>query len=84
MQVYDVLPFQVGPFLQSGLVPLVLAPIWVLYGYLQPLLDNLWPGVSLLHRSPANGAEQGLQIFSIHPMPEVCAMFGEQRRMIIT
>ena len=48
MQVYDALPFHVGPFLQSGLVPLVLAPIWVLYAYLQPLLDNLWPGVSLI------------------------------------
>ena len=47
MQVYDVLQFQVGPFLQSGLVPVVLAPIWVLYVYLQPLMDNLWPGVSL-------------------------------------
>lgn len=39
-QVYDVLPFSVGPFLQSWLVPLVLAPIWVLYGYLYPLLDS--------------------------------------------
>lgn len=47
LQVYDVLPFKVGPFLQSGLVPLVLAPIWVLYVYLQPLMDNVWPGVSL-------------------------------------
>lgn len=37
---YDVLPFSVGPFLQSWLVPLVLAPIWVLYGYLYPLLDT--------------------------------------------
>ena len=45
------LQFQVGPFLQSGLVPVVLAPIWVLYVYLQPLMDNLWPGVSLA--SPA-------------------------------
>ena len=39
-------PFQVGPFLQSGLVPIVLAPIWVLYVYLQPLMDNFWPGVN--------------------------------------
>ena len=46
MQVFDVWPFQVGPFLQSGLVPIVLAPIWVLYVYLQPLMDNFWPGVS--------------------------------------
>ena len=46
MQVFDVWPFQVGPFLQSGLVPIVLAPIWVLYVYLQPLMDNYWPGVS--------------------------------------
>lgn len=40
LPVYDVLPFSVGPFLQSWLVPLVLAPIWVLYGYLYPLLDS--------------------------------------------
>ncbi|EIE21281.1 hypothetical protein COCSUDRAFT_43577 [Coccomyxa subellipsoidea C-169] len=40
LPVYDVLPFKVGPFYQSGLVPLVLAPIWVLYGYLYPLLDS--------------------------------------------
>ena len=46
MQVFDVWPFQIGPFLQSGLVPIVLAPIWVLYVYLQPLMDNFWPGVS--------------------------------------
>lgn len=46
VQVYDVWPFTVGPFIQSGLVPLVLAPIWVLYVYLQPFMDNLWPGVS--------------------------------------
>jgi hypothetical protein len=39
---YDVLPFKVGPFLESGLVPLVLAPIWVLYGYLYPLLDKFF------------------------------------------
>ncbi|KAK9803687.1 hypothetical protein WJX72_012204 [[Myrmecia] bisecta] len=40
LPVYDVLPFKVGPFLESGLVPGMLAPIWVLYAYLQPLLDE--------------------------------------------
>ena len=64
VQVYDVLPFQVGPFLQSGLVPLVLAPIWVLYEYLQPLLDNLWPGVSLSHRCPAEWCHLADQLCS--------------------
>ncbi|KAK9845425.1 hypothetical protein WJX81_006137 [Elliptochloris bilobata] len=39
---YDVLQFKVGPALQSGVIPLVLAPIWLLYGYLQPLLDTMF------------------------------------------
>ena len=39
---YDVLPFKIGPFLESGLVPIVLAPIWILYGYLYPLLDEFF------------------------------------------
>ena len=47
VQVYDVWAFQIGPILQSGLVPIVLAPIWVLYVYLQPFMDELWQGVSL-------------------------------------
>lgn len=42
MQIYDVWPIKIGPFLESGLVPLVLAPIWVLYGYLYPLLDEVF------------------------------------------
>ena len=42
LQVYDVWPIKIGPFLESGLVPLVLAPIWVLYGYLYPLLDQVF------------------------------------------
>lgn len=41
-QVYDVWPFKIGPFLESGLVPFLLAPIWVLYGYLTPLLDEFF------------------------------------------
>ena len=66
LQVYDVLPFKVGPFLQSGLVPLVLAPIWVLYVYLQPLMDNIWPGVSLHLPWPESVAEkQALDILGI-------------------
>lgn len=40
LPVYDVLPFKVGPFLESGLVPLVLAPIWLSYGYLAPVIDQ--------------------------------------------
>jgi hypothetical protein len=47
LQVYDVLTFSVGPFLESGLVPLVLAPIWVLYGYLYPLLDEYFDDESI-------------------------------------
>ena len=51
---YDVLPFvvdtPVGPMVQAGIIPLVLAPIWVLYGYLQPLLDEVFANdVSLMH-----------------------------------
>ena len=46
LPVYDVLPFvvdtPVGPMVQAGIIPLVLAPIWVLYGYLQPLLDEVF------------------------------------------
>ena len=41
-QVYDVWPIKVGPFLESGLVPFLLAPIWLLYGYLYPLLDEFF------------------------------------------
>ena len=37
-------PIKIGPFLESGLVPLVLAPIWVLYSYLYPLLDEVFAG----------------------------------------
>lgn len=37
---FDVGEFMVGPFVQSWLVPFVLAPIWLLYGYLQPVLDE--------------------------------------------
>ena len=33
------LQFKIGPAIESGVIPLVLAPIWLLYGYLQPLLD---------------------------------------------
>lgn len=40
LQVYDVWPIKIGPFFESGLVPLVLAPIWLLYGYLAPVLDQ--------------------------------------------
>ena len=36
------LQFQVGPALESGVIPLVLAPIWLLYGYLTPLLDTVF------------------------------------------
>ena len=54
LPVYDVLPFvvdtPVGPMVQAGIIPLVLAPIWVLYGYLQPLLDEVFANdVSLMH-----------------------------------
>eukprot|EP00891_Asterochloris_glomerata_P006560 jgi/Astpho2/6560/Aster-x1382 len=46
LPVYDVLPFVVdtplGPMVQAGIIPLVLVPIWVLYGYLQPLLDEVF------------------------------------------
>ena len=41
-QKYDVLQFKVGPALESGVIPLVLAPIWLLYGYLTPLLDTVF------------------------------------------
>ena len=51
---YDVLPFVVdtplGPMVQAGIIPLVLVPIWVLYGYLQPLLDEVFADdVSHMH-----------------------------------
>ena len=36
------LQFKVGPALESGVIPLVLAPIWLLYGYLTPLLDTVF------------------------------------------
>ena len=36
------LQFQIGPALESGIIPVVLAPIWLLYGYLQPLLDTVF------------------------------------------
>ena len=36
------LQFKVGPALESGIIPVVLAPIWLLYGYLQPLLDTVF------------------------------------------
>ena len=54
LPVYDVLPFVVdtplGPMVQAGIIPLVLAPIWVLYGYLQPLLDEVFADdVSFTH-----------------------------------
>jgi len=39
-QKYDVLQFKVGPALESGIIPVVLAPIWLLYGYVQPLVDT--------------------------------------------
>ena len=41
LQVYHYLNFNIGPFLNSGLVPILLAPIWVLYGWLYPILDEL-------------------------------------------
>lgn len=82
MQVYDVLPFQVGPFLQSGLVPLVLAPIWVLYAYLQPLLDNLWPGVGFLHWSPAAVWQSKGCRPPLFSQCMTCAMFIGQRCMV--
>lgn len=40
LPVYDVWAFKVGPALQSGLIPIVLAPIWVAYTYLTVLLDE--------------------------------------------
>ena len=42
LQVYDLWPIKIGPFLESGVVPIVLAPIWLLYGYLYPLLDEVF------------------------------------------
>ena len=39
-QMYDVLPFKVGPFLESGLVPLLLATIWLSYAYLALVIDQ--------------------------------------------
>lgn len=36
---YDVWAFKVGPFLEAGTIPLLLAPIWLLYAYLVPLAD---------------------------------------------
>ncbi len=42
VQIYDLWPIKIGPFLESGVVPLVLAPIWLLYGYLYPLLDEVF------------------------------------------
>ena len=44
---YDVWPIKIGPFLESGLVPLVLAPIWLSYGYLYPLLDKFFGGKAI-------------------------------------
>ena len=35
-------PIKIGPFLESGLVPFLLAPIWLLYGYLTPVLDEVF------------------------------------------
>jgi len=42
LPIYDLWPIKIGPFLESGVVPLVLAPIWLLYGYLYPLLDEVF------------------------------------------
>lgn len=42
LPIYDLWPIKIGPFLESGVVPIVLAPIWVLYGYLYPLLDEVF------------------------------------------
>ena len=44
LQEFDLWPIKIGPFYESGVVPLVLAPIWVLYGYLYPLLDEVYAG----------------------------------------
>lgn len=48
-QVYDLWPFKIGPFLESGTVPLLLAPIWLLYGYLYPLLDSYFDDEAVSH-----------------------------------
>jgi len=42
VQEYDLWPIKIGPFLESGVVPIVLAPIWLLYGYLYPLVDEVF------------------------------------------
>jgi hypothetical protein len=36
---YDLWEFHIGSAVESGLIPFLLAPIWVLYSYLQPLAD---------------------------------------------
>ena len=35
MQIYDVWDFTLGPFPEAGTIPILLAPIWLLYGYVQ-------------------------------------------------
>ena len=42
LQVYDLWPFRVGSMLQAGIVPAVLLPIWLLYGYAVPFVDEFF------------------------------------------
>jgi hypothetical protein len=40
LPVYDVWAFKLGPFPEAWTIPLLLAPIWLLYGYLAPITDE--------------------------------------------
>jgi hypothetical protein len=58
-QKYDVLQFKVGPALESGIIPVVLAPIWLLYGYLQPLVDTAFKNDPATKVLPVRGSPAG-------------------------
>jgi hypothetical protein len=40
LPVYDVWAFNLGPFPEAWTIPIALAPIWLLYGYVAPILDE--------------------------------------------
>ena len=74
---YDVWPFMVGPFFESGTIPLTLAPIWLLYGYLQPLVDEMTkdsdPAVAVAQRRAQVNAHKiwlTMQCMGINSSPQ--------------
>lgn len=58
LPIYDVWAFNLGPFPEAGTIPILLAPIWLLYGYVAPILDEYLARSDPRAQGSSTGREQ--------------------------